>query len=99
MGTLILFRPPTNRFKVLIILLTGLMISSGSLVFTNLPNQINKYKYQTIIYLPPLLINIILNLIFIPKFGIYAAAYASAFSFILSAIFQYIFIFSLYDNK
>lgn len=69
-------------FIPLLILSSGLVLSSGYLPFQMIFNQTGYPVYQTMFYLIVLLINIILNLSLVPLYGIYGCAIATSISYI-----------------
>jgi len=70
----------------LAILMAGITVSSGLLAFNMILSQAKRPASHTCLVLSVLLVNIIVNLIFVPRIGIEGAALGTAFSFLASSI-------------
>lgn len=77
---------------ILRILLVSLFFSYLSIISGALLNATNRQKIQTGLIATVLVVNVVLNLILIPKFGIIGAAYAALFSNIMLWIFGLAFV-------
>ncbi len=74
-------------WSVFAILIAGLVIRSGYAVFWELPSQSGHPGYQTALIALVAFSNIVLNYFLIPPFGMWGAATATAFSFILGILY------------
>jgi O-antigen/teichoic acid export membrane protein len=76
------FAPEFNQsWLVFTILMIGILLSAGYLPFQMIFNQVGQPGRQTIFLTMFFLTNIILNLLFIPLFGMYGSALATALAF------------------
>lgn len=69
-------------FIPLLILSSGLLLSAGYLPFQMIFNQTGFPIYQSVFYLIVLVLNILLNLSFVPFYGIYGCAIATSISYL-----------------
>jgi O-antigen/teichoic acid export membrane protein len=80
--------PAFNQsWLVFSILMVGVLLSAGYLPFQMIFNQTGHPWYQTVFLTLFFFTNVILNLIFIPIFGIYGSAIATALAFILQVFY------------
>jgi len=75
-----------QSWYVFMILMTGILLSSGYLPFNQILAQTGFPGYYTLMISSVIVVNIILNLALIPLLGIYGAAIATASSFIFSIL-------------
>ncbi len=73
-------------FFVLVILMSGVVLNSIYRPFLGILLQGNKPGHHTILVLIMILVNLIGNIALIPIFGIYGAAIATAFAYVLEGI-------------
>lgn len=76
--------------QVIPIVLLGYLFSQNSALLNNMVYQMKKTKVVMYITLFSALVNIGLNFILIPKFGIMGAAWTTAFSFLVMFVLSYI---------
>ena len=76
--------------KVIILVSLGMLFNGLNSILNKIWQLDEKTKNIFYIMLISVVINIILNIIFIPKFGIVAAAYTTLISYIISVIITYI---------
>lgn len=76
----------TQSWPIFIILMTGILLSSGYQPFQMLLAQAGFPQLYTLLIAIVFVINVILNLAFIPLWGIYGSAIATALSFIASVV-------------
>ncbi len=75
-----------DSWLVFVILLAGIIASSGYQPFQMLLAQAGFPKYYTLLVALVFLSNVILNIIMVPILGIYGSALATAISFVISAV-------------
>lgn len=75
-----------QSFLVFVILMVGIILSSGYQPFQMLLAQAGYPKFYTLLILVVFLANVVLNVILIPLLGIYGSAIATALSFVVSAM-------------
>jgi len=74
-----------DSWPVFIILMAGIIASSGYQPFQMLLAQAGFPQYYTLLVALVFLSNVILNIIMVPILGIYGSALATAISFVISA--------------
>ena len=78
------FDPEFNQsWPIFAILITGILLSVGYLPFQMIFNQVGQPGRQTLFLTTFFLANVILNLLFIPLFGMYGSAVATALAYVL----------------
>ena len=76
------FAPEFNQsWSVFAILMAGILFSAGYLPFQMIFNQVGQPGHQTLFLVMFFLTNVILNMLFIPLFGMYGSALATALAF------------------
>ena len=70
------------------ILIIGIGIASGYLPFLMLFNQLGYPSKHTLLIFLIFISNVLFNFLFIPLIGVYGAALGTAFSFVLTVVFQ-----------
>ncbi|MFH1326515.1 MAG: oligosaccharide flippase family protein [archaeon] len=81
-----------ESWYIFIILLFGILLSSGYLPFNQILIQTGFPGWHTIMIAIVVASNILLNLIFIPLLGLYGAAIATSLSFIISMVILKVFV-------
>jgi len=73
-------------YPLLLVLTSGLFILSATIPFDQILLQAGYPAYQSVLMTINLMVNVALNLILIPVFGLYGAAIATAIAFVCAAI-------------
>jgi O-antigen/teichoic acid export membrane protein len=82
------FDPEFNQsWTVFAILMMGILLSAGYLPFQMIFNQVGQPGRQTLFLIMFFLTNVILNLLFIPHFGMYGSAVATALALVFQIIY------------
>jgi O-antigen/teichoic acid export membrane protein len=90
------FTGSSDVLKILALSLPAYFVSS-ILMWTQI--SLKKFKSMLVIYLTGVVVNVLLNLIFIPKYSFYAAAYITGISEYLILLMQIIILFPLMKKK
>lgn len=69
-------------FIPLLILSSGIVLSSGYLPFQMIFNQTGFPLYQTLFYITVFLINVLMNILLVPSYGMYGCAIATSLSYL-----------------
>jgi O-antigen/teichoic acid export membrane protein len=76
-----------NSWFVFAILISGIMLAGGYQPFQMIFNQVGQPSHQTLFILTFFLTNVLLNLLFIPFWGMFGSAFAIAITYLLQIIY------------